>query len=123
MTEISPVELAALRCALVGAEDWRSALRDQIAKLRVVNRVYSDAGGFTSFSAQDGAQPASLPDNIMRRPPACIVSHPALPHLGDFVVWISEGMIVGLEATAHGDGKWPVGAAVDEFTFRTETTD
>lgn len=121
MNEPNPVELAALRCALSGLEPWRAALRDQVTALYVVDRDYSDVGGFTNFAVKGVVKAASVPGDIRSRPPACIVTHPSLPHLGDFVVWIEEGIIVGLEATAHGDGRWPVDAAVDEFTFRTES--
>lgn len=121
MAELNSVELAALRCALAGSEHWREVLRSQLDVLEVRDRDYNDAGGFTTLAARAPVERASVPEDVKYQPPACVVTHPSLPHLGDFVVWLEDGLIVGLEATAHGDGRWPIEATASEFGFHTET--
>jgi hypothetical protein len=120
---LSCVEITALHSALSGGEPWKAALRDQVPSLHVIDRDYNSAGGYTTFGANVAATPAQAPETVKNNPPACLVSHASLPHRGEFIVWIEDGIIVCLEAIAHGDGVWPVNAAVEEFTFETEELD
>lgn len=119
-TKPTALELAALRCALDGSETWRRILRDQVDSLRVTDRDFNSAGGLTSFVLESSVPRADTPSDIRLKPPACIVDHSSLPHTGDFIVWIADGAITALEATAHGDGVWPIDADVHEFSFRSE---
>lgn len=121
-TAPTPLELKALEMALSVNSVWAVELQSQIPMLRVARRVQSDAGLSVFFELPLDCPPSSVPETLKERPPCVLVHHADLVDGGDFIVWIRDGLIRGLEGTAHGRGAWPTDQRVEHFTFSLQRT-
>ncbi len=117
--ELNELEKAAFEHALKGDASWLELLRSQVPHMRVKQRTYTSAGGYTYFVFESSVASASIPENDSNYPPVVLIRHQKLVHGGAFIVWTKDGRIASLEANVDGDGAWPLGREkhLAEFSF------
>lgn len=109
-TGLSELERRALEVALAGREPWKSELRRQCARLRVVSRRYTGFGFFVDFACDDcspagNLPPADSPEGV----PVAWAAHPDVESGGmgaiSFHIFLKDGVITCLEGASTTS--WP----------------
>jgi hypothetical protein len=115
--ELDEVERRAVEHLLRGEEEWKTALRAQARFLRVHSREPNIYGGVTNFVLPEKAKLSQLPPPGTSPIHGGVVRHPSLVYPGYFLLWLKDGNISALEATAQGDDEWPSHDKPDNFQF------
>lgn len=93
----TPLEMAAIAHALVGAETWKRQLLDQLDKLSVAMREDTGVGFYTYFATPAELPKVEIPLDAYSVPPQCLAVHPEIPGGAFFLVWLNDGRIDCLE--------------------------
>jgi hypothetical protein len=105
LEELNSLERALLEKFVAGDDPIFSALRAQMALVKVVSRKFSGVGFYTLLHLPEGApkvpgfQSFDLGD--------VVGEHPNAPHGVGFVLFVSHGLLRGIEGYTFGGTLWP----------------
>lgn len=104
---LSTLEHSVLTALLRGEGEALSALRAQLAQVRVVSRTHSGVGFMTRFAVPDDAPVFATGAAPRLRP--LLAGHPQLSEPAEFVLQLRDGRLASLEAFCFA-GSWPADA-------------
>ncbi len=104
---LSALERSILTALLRGEGEAFSALRAQLAQVRVVARTHSGVGFMTRFAVPDDVPAIGMEAAPRLRP--VMAGHPQLSEPAEFVLQLRDGRLASLEAFCFA-GSWPADA-------------